>query len=147
MIMIKYSNVTIAGAPFKTTVTGSGKKGDINETSSIFVETVEKKPGVVSVKKFHGQASRVVATGNGLKKGFSGRPATFSLDFKDAGQGQFTIGMLAPSGNPVQEISFKKARAKAYNVSYVAAEKGDHMVIIRWGHEDIPGSPFCIPVS
>jgi len=147
MIMIKYSNVTIAGAPFKTTVTGSGKKGDIKETSSIFVETVEKKPGVVSVKKFHGQASRVVATGNGLKKGFSGRPATFSLDFKDAGQGQFTIGMLAPSGNPVQEISFKKARATAHTAPHVGAETGDHAIIIRWGHEDIPGSPFTVPVA
>ena len=54
-------------------------------TSTLFVETVEKKPGVVKTKRFHGDASRVVASGNGLKKGFSGRAANFTLDIKDAG--------------------------------------------------------------
>jgi filamin len=147
MIMVKYSNITIAGAPFKATVGGSGKKGEINETSSIFVETVEKKPGVSNVKRFSGDAKRVVASGNGLKKGFHGRPSTFTLDFKDAGQGLLTMGMLPPSGNPVADLSFKKARATVYNVSYTAQEKGDHALTIRWGPDDIPGSPFTIPVS
>lgn len=147
MLMIKYSNVTIAGAPFKAIVSGAGKKGDIKEVSSIFVETTEKKPGVVSTKRFHGDAKRVVANGNGLKKGFSGRAATFTLDFKDAGQALLTMGMLSPTGNPVQDLSFKKARAKTYTVNYIAAEKGDHILTIRWGADEIPGSPFTIPVS
>jgi filamin len=111
------------------------------------VETTEKKPGVSNVKRFHGDAKRVVANGNGLKKGFCGRAATFTLDFKDAGQGLLTMGLLAPSGNPASELSFKKARATTYNVSYTAAEKGDHTLTIRWGPDDIPGSPFTIPVS
>lgn len=64
---------------------GSGKKSDINETSTIFVETSEKKAGESKAKRFHGDAKRVVAAGNGIKKGFHGRPATFTLDFKDAG--------------------------------------------------------------
>lgn len=147
MIMVKYSNITIAGAPFKAIISGAGKKGEINEVSSIFVETVEKKPGVVNVKRFVGDASRVVANGNGLKKGFSGRAATFTLDFKDAGQGQLLMGMLSPNGHPVQELSFKKTRMTVYTVSYIAPEKGDHTLTIRWGNEDIPGSPFSIPVS
>ena len=64
---------------------GSGKGSEIAVTSTLFVETVEKKPGVVKAKRFHGDASRVVASGNGLKKGFHGRAANFSLDVKDAG--------------------------------------------------------------
>jgi len=64
---------------------GAGKGSEIAVTSSLFVETVEKKPGVVQGKRFHGDASRVVASGNGLKKGFSGRAANFTLDIKDAG--------------------------------------------------------------
>jgi len=147
MLMVKYSNVTIAGAPFKATVTGPGKKGDINETSSIFVETTEKKPGVVSTKRFHGDAKRVVASGNGLKKGFSGRPATFNLDFKDAGQALLTMGMISSNGNLVQDISFKKSKVKTYTVTYTAQEKVDHTLTIRWGADDIPGSPFAIQVS
>ena len=66
-------------------VTGTGKGSEIAVTSILHVETVEKKPGVVQTKRFHGDASRVVASGNGLKKGFSGRAANFTLDVKDAG--------------------------------------------------------------
>jgi len=66
-------------------VPGAGKGSEIALTSSLFVETVEKKPGASAAKRFHGDASRVVASGNGLKKGFSGRAANFTLDIKDAG--------------------------------------------------------------
>ena len=65
---------------------GNGKKSEIDEVSTLFVETVEKKPGQSKAKRLHGDAKRVVAQGNGLKKGFSGRPATFTLDVKDAGE-------------------------------------------------------------
>jgi len=54
--------------------------------STIFVETSEKKPGESNAKRFHGDAKRVVAAGNGIKKGFHGRPATFTLEVKDAGE-------------------------------------------------------------
>jgi filamin len=67
-------------------VSGSGKPSDIAQSSSLFVETIEKKPGATKAKRFHGDANRVVAQGNGLKKGFCGRPATFTLDTKDAGE-------------------------------------------------------------
>lgn len=147
MIMIKYSNVTIAGAPFKTVIKGEGKKSEITESSGLFVETVEKKPGETKVKRFRGDASRVVAQGNGLKKGFHGRASAFTLDVKEAGQALLTIGMISPSGNPVGEITFKKQRPTVYNVSYNCQEKGDHTLTIRWGADDIPGSPFTIPVS
>jgi filamin len=147
MIMIKYSNIAIAGSPFKAVVTGTGKASDIIISSSLFVETVEKKPGATKTKRFVGDANRVVAQGNGLKKGFVGRPATFTLDVKDAGQSLLTVGMLSPSGNPAGDISVKKLRATSYTVAYTAQEKGDHSLVIRWGADDIPGSPFTIPVS
>ena len=54
--------------------------------SSLYVEAVEKKPGAAKTKHFHGDATKVVASGNGLKKGFPGRPCTFNLESKDAGK-------------------------------------------------------------
>ena len=36
-------------------------------------------------KRFHGDANKVVAKGNGLKKAFPNRPANFTLECKDAG--------------------------------------------------------------
>ena len=49
------------------------------------MEAVEKKPGAAKTKHFHGDSSKVVAHGNGIKKGFPGRPCTFNLESKDAG--------------------------------------------------------------
>ena len=58
-----------------------------------------------------------------------------------------TVGMISPSGNPVSDLTFKKQKPGSYNVAYTAAEKGDHTMVIRWGADDIPGSPFTIPVA
>ena len=66
--------------------TGKGKPSQIKESSALVVETVEKKPGAAPKKKFVGDASKVVAKGNGLQKAFMGRPATFTVDTKGAGQ-------------------------------------------------------------
>ena len=116
LINIKYSNVTIAGCPTKAVVdgksnrclicrylsswfiscllfsfllllaVGSGKPSAFRETSSLAVETVEKKPGQSSAKKYKGDASKVVIKGNGLKNAFANRPAMFTVDVKDAGE-------------------------------------------------------------
>ena len=56
------------------------------EISSLYVETVEKKPGATKAKRFTGDASKVVIQGPGIKKGFPGRPSQFNLDCKDAGK-------------------------------------------------------------
>ena len=64
---------------------GKGQPSELTQLSSLYVEAVEKKPGAAKTKHFHGDAGKVVATGNGLKKGFPGRPCTFNLEAKDAG--------------------------------------------------------------
>lgn len=146
MITIKYSNVTIAGCPSVATVAGKGQPSQIKEASTLVVETVEKKPGASPKKKFVGDASKVVAKGNGLQKAFMGRPATFTVDVKGAGQGLMTVGILTPSGNPVEELTYKKQRGTVYTVNYRSSEKGEHQLIIRWGQDEIPGSPFLFKV-
>lgn len=147
MITIKYSNVTIAGCPSMATVTGKGTPSQIKESSTLVVETVEKKPGGSTKKKFVGDASKVVAKGNGLQKAFCNRPATFTVDTKGAGQGLMTVGILTPSGNPVEELTYKKQRGTVYQVNYRTSEKGEHQLIIRWSQDEIPGSPFLFKVA
>ncbi len=65
---------------------GKGKASDIRETSGLVVETVEKVPGKSAGKRFSGDASKVVVTGNGLKKAFANRASQFNIDVKDAGE-------------------------------------------------------------
>ena len=52
----------------------------------MYIETVEKKPGLSRSKSFVGDASKVVIQGTGLKKGFVGRVSAFTLDVKEAGE-------------------------------------------------------------
>jgi filamin len=147
MISIKYCNVTIAGCPYKAVVLGSGKASEMRELSGLYVETVEKKPGLSRAKSFMGDASKVIIQGTGLKKGFIGRAATFSLDVKEAGQALLTVAMISSNGMPVKELSYKKQKPGVYNVTYLPEEKGDHILTVRWGTNDVPGSPYVINVS
>lgn len=147
MITVKFCNVTVAGCPAKATITGTGKPSDLQETSSLTVETVEKKPGAVTKKRFTGDASKVVAKGNGLTKAFANRPATFTLDVGNAGQGLLMVGIITPNGNPLEELSYKKTRPTTMTCTYKTKEKGEHTLNIRWGADDIPGSPFTFTVA
>ena len=70
-----------------------------------------------------------------------------SLHVCYVGQALLTLGMISPTGNPVSELSYKKTKVGMYTVSYKADEKGDHTLTIRWGPNDIPGSPFKIPIG
>ena len=57
------------------------------------VETVEKKQGAGGkTRKFRGDASKVVAKGQGLKKAFTNRLQNFQIDVKDAGKLVALIG-------------------------------------------------------
>lgn len=58
-----------------------------------------------------------------------------------------TVGMMSPNGNPAGDVTVKKAKGTVFNIAYTAQEKGDHTLVIRWGTDDIPGSPFTIPIS
>ena len=56
-------------------------------------------------------------------------------------------GMMTFNGNPVEEFNVKKTRPTQYTVTYKTKEKGDHTMTIRWGQDDVTGSPFTIPCA
>ncbi|XP_053387060.1 filamin-A-like isoform X2 [Mercenaria mercenaria] len=145
LITLKYGNIGIAGSPYQAVVTGTGRKASpILEQSSMVVETVEKKPGSKVSKRFRGDASKVVARGPGIKKAFLNRVQNLTLDVKEAGNAMLSVGMMTPSGNPEAELSVKKASNTSYTISYNCKEPGEHTLQIKWGDEDIPGSPFSL---
>lgn len=50
------------------------------------VETVEKRPGAKSLRRFRGDASKVQVRGPGLKKARTNQLQSFTIDVKDAGK-------------------------------------------------------------
>ncbi|XP_076163878.1 filamin A protein cher isoform X2 [Ptiloglossa arizonensis] len=149
-ISIKYNGYHIVGSPFKVPCTGTdlAERG-AQETSSIVVETVQKvskskQTGPV-LPLFKSDASKVTSKGMGLKKAYMGKQNQFTVNAADAGNNILYVGMYGPKG-PCDEIATKHTGRNNYNVSYLVRERGEYIVIVKWGDEHIPGSPYKVEV-
>lgn len=149
LITIRYAGVHIAGSPFKAKITGDGHASGFHEQASVVVETVTKTSTTTrfsGIQKFQSDASKVVANGAGLKTAYRGKPNTFTIDTTHAGVNIMFVGMRGPKG-PCEELIVKHMGNNQYTISYFVKEQGEYMLIVKWGDEHIPGSPFCVEVQ
>ncbi|XP_058812002.1 filamin-A isoform X1 [Topomyia yanbarensis] len=151
---IKYNQMHIVGSPFKiicTGVTGDklAEEGG-QETSSVTVETVAKvskagsRAGVI-LPIFKSDASKIQSKGMGLKKAYLGKQNQFTLNAGDAGNNILFVGIYGPKG-PCDEVFIKHTGRNQYNVNYLVRERGEYILIVKWGDDHIPGSPFKVEV-
>uniref|UniRef100_A0A673XWD6 Filamin C n=1 Tax=Salmo trutta TaxID=8032 RepID=A0A673XWD6_SALTR len=152
LITIKYGGPShIVGSPFKAKVTGARLSGghSLHETSSVLVETVTKTSsssmGVAYGPKFSSDASKVVSRGAGLSKAFVGQKNTFTVDCSKAGTNMLMVGVHGPK-TPCEEVYVKHLGNRMYNVTYTVKEQGNYILIVKWGDENVPGSPFHVTV-
>lgn len=151
LITIRYAGVHIAGSPFKAKIGGQAAPSDVirHGMSQVVVETVTKT-SVMSkfsaLPKFQSDASRVTCEGNGLKKAFRGKQSTFNVDTTNAGSNMMFVGMIGPKG-PCEELCIHHKGGNTYKINYIVKERGDYMLVVKWGEEHIPGSPFCVHVD
>ncbi|XP_064417245.1 filamin-C isoform X3 [Latimeria chalumnae] len=151
LISIKYGGPQhIVGSPFKAKVTGPRLSGghSLHETSSVLVETVTKSStvgGYGAMPKFSSDASKVVSRGPGLSKAFVGQKNNFTVDCSKAGTNMLMVGVHGPK-TPCEEVYVKHMGNRVYNVTYTIKEKGDYILIVKWGDENVPGSPFHVTV-
>ncbi|XP_026824513.1 filamin-A isoform X4 [Ooceraea biroi] len=149
-ISIKYNGYHIVGSPYKVHCTGAdlAERG-AQETSSIVVETVQKiskakQTGPV-LPLFKSNANKVTSKGMGLKKAYLGKQNQFTVNAADAGNNILYVGVYGPKG-PCEEVYVKHTGRNNYNVSYLARERGEYIVIVKWGDDHIPGSPYKVEV-
>ncbi|KAM6987094.1 filamin-C isoform 14-T14 [Aplochiton taeniatus] len=152
LISIKYGGPQhIVGSPFKAKVSGTRLSGghSLHETSSVLVETVTKTSAMGgaygSMPKFSSDASKVVSRGAGLSKAFVGQKNTFTVDCSKAGMNMLMVGVHGPK-TPCEEVYVKHMGNRMYNVTYTVKEQGDYILIVKWGDENVPGSPFHVTV-
>ncbi|XP_065817657.1 filamin-A isoform X2 [Labrus bergylta] len=149
LISIKYGGpYHISGSPFKARITGSKlvSSHSMHETSSVMVDPVTR---AISCSQqgapVQSDASKVVAKGMGLTKGFIGQKNSFSVDCSKAGRNMLLVGVDGPKV-PCEEILVKHLGNRLYNVSYQLKEKGEYILVVKWGDDHIPGSPYHITV-
>lgn len=152
-IAVKYNAYHVVGSPWKVKCTGEAhaEKGTIQESSSVVVETVEKtKSGDKAhqhsiIPKFHSDASKVTSKGLGLKKAHINRQNNFTVNASGAGNNILYVGVYGPK-SPCEEVYIKHVGHNNYQVGYVVREKGNYILIVKWGDDHIPGSPFHVEV-
>ncbi|KAG7498110.1 filamin-C-like isoform X3 [Solea senegalensis] len=152
LISIKYGGPQhIVGSPFKAKVSGPRLSGghSLHETSSVLVETVTKTSAMggafTSLPKFSSDGSKVNSRGAGLSKAFIGQKNTFTVDCSKAGTNMLMVGVHGPK-TPCEEVYVKHMGNRMYNVTYTVKEQGSYILIVKWGDENVPGSPFHVTV-
>ncbi|NWZ99489.1 FLNA protein, partial [Nesospiza acunhae] len=90
-------------------------------------------------------ASKVRASGPGLNT--TGVPASlpveFTIDAKDAGEGLLAVQITDPEGKP-KKASIRDNQDGTYTVSYVPDMTGRYTILIKYGGDEIPYSPYRI---
>uniref|UniRef100_A0A3Q3J7Y0 Calponin-homology (CH) domain-containing protein n=1 Tax=Monopterus albus TaxID=43700 RepID=A0A3Q3J7Y0_MONAL len=152
LISIKYGGPQhIVGSPFKAKVSGPRLSGghSLHETSSVLVEALTKSSAMgsafASLPKFSSDASKVISRGGGLSKAFIGQKNAFIVDCSKAGTNMLMVGVHGPK-TPCEEVYVKHMGNRMYNVTYTVKEQGSYILIVKWGDENVPGSPFHVTV-
>uniref|UniRef100_A0A8C4EIE9 Filamin B n=1 Tax=Dicentrarchus labrax TaxID=13489 RepID=A0A8C4EIE9_DICLA len=153
LISIKYGGPNhITGSPFKAKVTGPRL---VNVTNASETSTLTVDPAVRASSSSFTQsamprlsdsdASKVLSRGPGLSKAFVGQRSSFSVDCSKAGKNMLLVGVHGPQ-IPCEEVLVKHLGNLQYNVSYVLKERGNYILVVKWGEDHIPGSPFQVTV-
>ncbi|KAK8788624.1 hypothetical protein V5799_021603 [Amblyomma americanum] len=156
-ITVKFNGYHIAGSPFRVNCTGSVTRstgGRLSiapptspETSSMTVDTVVKQAAKKAdhLPKFRSNAAKVTSKGMGLKRAVLNKQNQFTVNCLDAGNNLIYVTVYGPKG-PCDEVFVKHLGRNLYQVNYVVKDRGDHVVIVKWGDDHIPGSPFKVEV-
>ncbi|KAK5600034.1 hypothetical protein CRENBAI_011014 [Crenichthys baileyi] len=153
LISIKYGGPNhITGSPFKARVTGTRL---VNVTNASETSTLTLDPTIRTASSSFTQsalprpgdsdASKVLSRGPGLGKAFVGQRSNFSVDCSKAGKNMLLVGVYGPQV-PCEEVLVKHLGNLQYNVSYVLKERGSYVLVVKWGDDHIPGSPFNVTV-
>ncbi|KAM9758898.1 filamin-B-like isoform 2-T2 [Menidia menidia] len=149
LISIKYGGPShITGSPFKARVTGSRLVSVTNasETSTLTLDpAVKALGGAPPPRADSSDASMVTCRGPGLSRAYVGQRGSFSVDCSKAGKNMLMVSVHGPH-IPCEEVLVKHMGSLQYNVSYLLKERGDYILVVKWGDDHIPGSPFNITV-
>ncbi|KAH9509019.1 hypothetical protein Btru_048615 [Bulinus truncatus] len=89
--------------------------------------------------------NRVVVNGEGLKGGLFGDSLDFKIDTRKAGPGELTAYCMGPSKVAYCELS--DHHDGTYRLVVRPQEVGKHVLQIKYGGENVQGSPFAFKVS
>ncbi|XP_023932625.1 filamin-C [Lingula anatina] len=115
LLNIQWSHRQVKGAPFKVNVSAGG------------------------------DASKVVASGEGLRTGIMSKEIKSIIDTRRAGPGELTAHCMGPSR--AAHVELFDHRDGTFSMSVKPQEAGKHILTVKYGGEHIQGSPYVLRVS
>ena len=94
-------------------------------------------------------ASMVKLYGPALKEGAVltfGKPITFSINTKDAGNGKLTVKAVGPDNVSARVFIATSQSDGEHDIDVDPLRHGKHRVIIKWSGKHVPNSPFILKV-
>lgn len=89
--------------------------------------------------------TRVKLTGEGLKGGSVGEPLKFFVEGEaGAGPGPLGVRMVGPSK---PEIVADDSSDEGVQVTFTCRDPGEYQLIVRWGNQEHPDSPWVINIT
>jgi filamin len=163
LITIKYAgNSHIPGSPFKAHIEGIGTPTAWSESSRVTMQTVKRttttttsqqqqvqqqvqqqQQSLPAVEEKAPDATKVVALGNGLLQCQINQEATFVVHGGDAGFNMLLVGIAGPR-IPCEKILIEHQGNLKYTVKYQLSQPGNYTLVVKWGDQHIPGSPYNI---
>uniref|UniRef100_A0A8C6YY22 Uncharacterized protein n=1 Tax=Nothoprocta perdicaria TaxID=30464 RepID=A0A8C6YY22_NOTPE len=89
-------------------------------------------------------SGHVTAYGPGLIHGTVNKPATFTVNTKDAGEGGLSLAVEGPSK---AELSCTDNQDGSCSVSYLPVLPGDYSIVVKYNDKHIAGSPFTARIT
>lgn len=62
-----------------------------------------------------------------------------------SGINMLMVGVMGPK-LPCEEVRVRHVGGNRYGVSYLVQERGNYVLVVKWGDQHIPGSPFHVVV-
>ncbi|VDN01780.1 unnamed protein product [Thelazia callipaeda] len=137
------SDTHVPGSPFKAVIEGQEMSSNELDSSFIKINTLAKvrKELVEEFPNFCGDAEKVVVEGYGLKKFLPGQPTFFNINSNLAGENVLFVGVMTSKG-PCKEITVRHVGHGQFEVQYIVDEEAKSFIFIKYGNDDVPGSPF-----
>ncbi|TGZ34411.1 Filamin-B [Temnothorax longispinosus] len=150
LIHIKFNGVHIPGSPYRVKVGkvdadpaalhayGNGlKEIKTGQKTDFIIDTCNAGSGALGVTV--DGPSKVAMDCTEVEEGYK------AITISASSNNILYVGVYGPKG-PCDEVYVKHAGRNNYNVSYLVRERGEYIVIVKWGDDHIPGSPYKVEV-
>ena len=173
-VTVRYNGKNVNSSPFSVDIDGEnlGRQRK-NSRSSMTMETMqrtsyfrhqysERHQSVTSENHLRGRGeNRLISSntnfgdsnakfvglkGSGIERASTKRRNSFYVDCGKAGNNILYVGVYGPE-IPCDEVIIKHRGNKQYSVDYAVQEKGNYIIIVKYGEEHVPGSPFHVQAS